>query len=358
MRSQTTVWFILLAALVVTASLVVRGEPVSNAAPPRADGVAGAFGLDGWERSAGVQALYNRALGEGSVTLYTEFIPQPTELCAAFTARFPGIECLVDSFTAHALATVYMIESSMNKQKADVLSASTATILPLRERGFLPLTDWEEFGVEPFRAAPGERWVVIRYSVVGHTLNKTLVPAGQEPRTIDDLLAGRWRDEIAAPPLAFERWLAYVALDKGLDRALEVGRALRDDQELLVTSASSVLVDHGEKAFAIANPKGGLDGPASVFQTAPLVLDLIPITSVVAAPVANAPHPNAARLLTLFLLSEEAALLHQRRPIAPFGADPVAVISERFPRSTVLAITADLIPGKAEFERVLRDELR
>ena len=329
-----------------------------NAPSPDTEAARDAFGRDGWERSARVQDLYGRALGEGRVTLYTEFIPEPEKLCLAFTALFVGIECELLAFTPQALATVYMIESSLGKQKADVLSAPMPIILPLRERGFLPTTDWAVFGVEAFRTAADGRWVVVRHGVAGHTVNTELVPEGQEPRTIDDLLAARWRGEITAPPLAFERWLAYVALDRGLDRALEIGHGLRDNQELLVTSASRIMVQLGERAIGIANPAGSLDGADSVFHTAPLVLDLIPVTTAVAAPVANAPHPNAARLLTLFLLSEEATLLHQRRALVPFGADPVKVLGERFPRASVLSITAELIPVKSQFEQVLRDEVR
>ena len=328
------------------------GTPLASAPP------AGTFGLEGWERDPQVQALYQRALAEGEVRLYSERFGDPQSLCQAFMERFPGIRCVASVFTQQTITGVFVIETVVEEHQGDVLAASMPVMLDISERGYLPTVDWGAFGVEPGRTGGTRPWLEARHDIYGHSFNADHVARVDLPRTVDDLLSPRWRGLMVTSLNGSNRWLAYLALDRGYDRALELGRYLRDDQELLITRSYQLLLQQGERVLAIALPRGAVDPGTDGLGVEPFVLDFVPLNVTVAAPVVDAPHPDAARLLALFMLSEEGWRWLNGRPLAPYGFDPAQTIAERYPNATVLRVTPEVLSRVAAFEERLRQALR
>src|SRR5262245_35903695 len=266
-----------------------------------------------WQNSPAVKALYERAQAEGEVVLWG---PQDRELDwipAEFGKRFPGIK--VTWSADRAANTRIITEQRAGRHAVDVLTFSLGGVLPLAERKLLGANDWQAWGVNPQSVVLDGTSASVYHLVYTIVYNEKLVNAADLPKTWEDLLAPRWKGKLVASQFLLPRLLGFLALEWGEAKTAAYARALIEQQDTLITRAPrEVILQRGEREVGV-----GEFVSASLYWKKSLGMPIgwtaMPIMGAaqfVVAPLATAPHPQAARLLAGWLASAEAKLLRER----------------------------------------------
>jgi iron(III) transport system substrate-binding protein len=187
-----------------------------------------------------------------------------------------------------------------------------------------------------------------------------MVRADEAPKTLQDLLDPKWKGQIGiVSPVINDYALSYfLALDHqlGPDKSQKFFEALAAQKPLFFGPNGVPVaqgVKNGQFAIAIAflshvySVGGGMSGPLAV---APVPAYSTTGMGISVGVIANAPHPNAARLFVDYLLSSEGPkLLRQFGYVPTFrGAEP----PEAFKATTILPA-----PPPADLDQ-LRQRLR
>jgi iron(III) transport system substrate-binding protein len=258
-------------------------------------------------------AVRDAAKHEGEVGWYTSL--QPPELNEDLGKQFTdrtGIKVNVTRIGSERLFQRYLQEQSSGVNIADVLHTSDeANFLELKRRGLM--TAYRPVGTEAFAAGDVDSdnmYVTYRKSLYAMAYNTKLLSAADAPMTWSELTDPRWKGKIVHghPSYSGGVTTGMTALVRllGWDYFEALGK-----QDVMIVQASSdttQTVASGERAVAIGsseytvNQRKEAGEPIEVIfptQGAPLLVSPIGI-------VANAPHPNAAKLLLDFLLSQPA----------------------------------------------------
>src|SRR5215471_4062876 len=259
-------------------------------------------------------ALIDAAKREGEVVWYTtQIISQLVRpAAAAFEAKY-GIK--VRYVRANATETTVKIlnESRAGRPQVDVFDGTT-TVVPLKSEGFV--LQWLPDAARRFPPAyrdPDGYWIATNLYVLTPGFNTSLVPKGGEPRTFAALLDPHWRGRMAwsaaASNSAGPGFIGTVLSDMGDQKGMAYLRQLAQQRIANIGSAAREVLDQviaGEYAIAlqifnhhtvISAKKGA---PVDWIKMEPATGTL----SVVAVH-RNAPHPNAAKLLVDFIISNE-----------------------------------------------------
>jgi len=267
---------------------------------------------DTWQTSPAVKALSEKARAEGEVVLWG---PQDRELDwipAEFGKRFPGIK--VTWSADRAANTKVITEQRAGRYAVDVLTFSLGGLLPLSERKLLGTNDWAAWSSDS-RGVLLDGTTAALYNLVYTVVyNETLVKAADVPKTWDDLLAPRWKGKLVASQFLLPRLLGFFALEWGEAKAAAYARALIDQQDTLITRAPrEVILQRGERLVGV----GEFVSAAMYWKSSGMTIGWAPMPLMVAAqfgvsPLARAPHPNAAKLLSGWLISAEAKAARER----------------------------------------------
>ena len=251
---------------------------------------------------------------EGKVVMYSGAVGTPVvpKLAAAFEARY-GVRLEVLEARASELRERIRTEQTAGKLLGDVsYNGSTTTALQLAEGAFQPYGSLPNAGrpVAPFKA-DGTRVpiYVIQYGIL---VNTEMVKPAEEPKSWKDLLDPRWKGKILSDDMRALGGGAVLFMvtvqkfgkefqDKLAEQQLHMNRELRGNYPR---------VARGEY-------------PLYIPFTLPDILDLkgLPVKAIIPSEgctyvrfdgtiLKNCPHPNAARLLLDFFLSDEAQLLY------------------------------------------------
>lgn len=255
---------------------------------------------------------------EGSVVFYSGQPEAQLQLIADGFEEAYGIEVQFQRIVGPELAPRYSAEAESGSPVADVLfTASNAYqvseewadegwITPLEEAGLPALEDGtypEEFLYNGIMALAGiQPW--------GIAYNTDLVDAADAPTSFEELADPTWRGKmVAADPTASNAYLsAFTAIrDEYGDEWFEGFRANEPTYHAAGTPAGQSL-GAGEASLL------AMTAPSLVFELknsgAPVELNIPDLTAGVEAyvlmtSVETAEHPNAARLLANWLLTEE-----------------------------------------------------
>jgi iron(III) transport system substrate-binding protein len=284
--------------LALLTPLVPSVRPAAAQAPPEAE----------WKR------VLEAAKKEGKVVVYSGAVGSPVlpKVGAAFEAKY-GIRMELLEARASELRERIRTEQTAGKLLGDVShNGSTTTALQLAEGAFQPYGALPNAGrpVAPFRA-DGTRVpiYVIQYGIL---VNTEMVKPAEEPKSWKDLLDPRWKGKILSDDLR--------ALGGGAVFFMVTMQAFgREYQEKL---AEQQLHMNRELRGNYPRVARG-EYPVYIPFTLPDILDLkgLPVKAIVASEgcpyvrfdgtiLKNAPHPNAARLLLDFFLSDEAQLIY------------------------------------------------
>ena len=246
---------------------------------------------------------------EREVTWYTAMNTQDAEpLRVRFEERYPGVRLTILRQPGEKIRNRILAEAQAGKHLWDVVSFNHLDMGTLERERLLA-----------GRAQP----IYVRQYVIGY--NTSLVKPAQAPKDWSDLLAPRWKGELAMDEDEVE-WFAAMLDYFGRDKGTRFMRALSRQEPQLRrghTLLAKLLVA-GDFPLALVHiqemeeaKKAG--APVDWVRT----LDPIVTSPSMIAISAKAPHPDAARLLADFVLSPEGQAIlrdHGRMPAMDVAA--------------------------------------
>jgi ABC-type Fe3+ transport system substrate-binding protein len=260
-------------------------------------------------------ALIEAARKEGQVNWYsTQIITQLVRpLTAAFERRYPGIKVRSTRANATEVAIKILGESRAGRVQVDVFDGTT-TPVPLEKEGFV--LQWLPDSAKDYPAMlkdPEGYWVASNLYVITPAFNTNLVPRETAPKTYQDLLDPKWRGRMAwngfPTSSGVGGFVGTVLAEMGEDKGKTYLRELAKQRIANLPGSAREVLDQviaGEYGIAlqifnhhavISAKKGA---PVDWIKMEPATENL----SVVSVHK-NAPHPNAAKLLVDFIISQE-----------------------------------------------------
>ncbi len=275
-------------------------------------------------------ALVAAATKEQEVVWYTtQIINQLARpMAAAFEKTYPGITVHYSRANAVDTAIKVLNESRAGKPQADVFDGTTA-VEPLVREGYVLSWLPERAGQYPHEYRdPNGHWIATNLYVLTPAFNTTLVPPGDEPRALGDLLDPKWRGQMAwgatESTSAGPGFVGTVLAEMGETGGMAYLQRLRQQRIAnLGVSAREVLDQVIGGEYAIALQIFNHHAMISKKKGAPVQwIPMEPATGVlsVVSIVRDAPHPNAAKLFEDFLVSKEGQAVYQAAEYLP--ADP------------------------------------
>jgi ABC-type Fe3+ transport system substrate-binding protein len=252
---------------------------------------------------------------EGEVTWYsTQIINQLVRpVAAAFEKKYPGIRVRYIRANATEIAIKILNESRAGNPQSDVFDG-TSTVVPLKREGYV--LQWLPEAAKSFPALyrdPEGYWIASHIFINTPGYNTALVPKGGEPKTYQDLLDPKWRGKIVWDGLPSASggtgFIATVLAEMGEEKGMEYLRAFAKQKVVNVAASAREVLDQviaGEYPLAlqifnhhaVISAKKGAPVDWIKMEPATGTLSTVSIHK-------NAPHPNAAKLLFDFIISDE-----------------------------------------------------
>lgn len=299
--------------------------------------LAGAAALGPWlgaSAQAPLEDLYTKARKEAELTWYIVYLPSEDaeKLARTFSERYPGIKVHVVRTTAQVAFQRLNQDLQARTANCDVFSSSDlAHYIDLKQRKLLLQYTPEasaKMDVRLQNLDPDGYFHTASVSMVGLIYNTAKVKAEEAPTSWADLVDPKWRNLASVGHPGFSgfvgawaiemknlygpEWFKQLAANKP-----QVGRSIIDTVTTVTSGERSIsagpvnLASMGAakgNPLAVVAPKEGM-----MLMTSPSAI------------MANAPHPNAAKLFMEFLLdSDEVEQLSYERYGIPkrAGAKP------------------------------------
>ncbi|HSM41214.1 MAG TPA: extracellular solute-binding protein [Afifellaceae bacterium] len=273
------------------------------------------------------QELIDAAKAEGEVVWYTTLIVNQLvrPMVEAFEEKY-GITVRYARANSTETALKILNEARAGQVQVDVFDG-TSTVEPLKKEGIV--LKWQPDSAadlpEEFIDQEGY-WVATNLYMLTPAFNTAMVEPGSEPKTWDDLLDPKWKGNIAwtgtSSTSGGPGFVGLVLEVMGEEKGMEFLRKMAEQDVVnLSVSARQVLdrVIAGEYPIAlqifnhhtiISGKKGA---PIQWIPMQPAVLGNLSTTGI----AKDAPHPNAAKLLFDFLISEEGQKVFQQAGYLP-----------------------------------------
>jgi len=279
------------------------------------------------------RALVERARKQGTVTLYTSMqLVDSRPLTEAFEKKY-GIKVSLWRASGEKVAQRVVTEARGGRFDVDVVETDGAQMEILHRERQLATLKAPSVADIPSEILPAHgSYAPTRLSLYVLAWNTSRVPAGEVPKTYDDLLDPKWTGRFAMEA-ADVAWFAAVARAMGEDKGIAFFRRLaamkpgvRGGHTLLAE-----LVAAGEIDLALdAHVQGiaRLKAKGAPVEWKPLQPAFGQPSSVGVA--RQAPHPDAALLLADFILSREGQEIIRERNRVP-SSRAVASPLNQFP---------------------------
>jgi ABC-type Fe3+ transport system substrate-binding protein len=260
-------------------------------------------------------ALVAAAQKEGQVVWYSTLIVNQIlrPLAEAFEHKYPGIRMQYSRATNSDVALKIINESRARRLQADVFDG-TNSIYPLLEAKLVAA-----YAPKAAAAYPAEikdangYWTAMNLFFLTAGYNTAQVKPADVPKTWTDLLDPKWKGKIAwtndptpqGPPGFINNVLTIMGQEKGMAYL----KAFAAQEPVFIPASQRVVLDKvisGEYPLAVmtfnhhAAISAAQGAPVAWIRMEPLSesINLIGLLK-------DAPHPNAARLLVEFILSDE-----------------------------------------------------
>lgn len=312
-----------------------------------------------WAQSE-LGALANAAKNEKEVVWYTTTSAGDNQaIVASFGKKYPFVKVQVLRSTGEKLRQRVLAETQAGQFFSDVLSVSSMEMGLLKSRNLLQAYDPPEAENYPTNARDKDKQfnaIYARNFVLGY--NTGMVGEKDRPRDWTDLLDPKWKGKFAMDEEEFE-WYGTLVDYWGRERAGRFIRALAAQQPQLRRGHSLLaqLMAAGEFPIALVFPfeveqlkqKGAR---VDWVTTADPV-----VTSInVIAHSTRAPHPNAAKLLINYILSEEGQTIIKnvsRVPVRPGIKPTIAKLDQT--NLKIHYVPSDMFRKIGEYEKEFRD---
>ena len=271
--------------------------------------------------------LIAAARKEGEAVWYTTQILDPLVLRMqdAFRRKY-GVEIKPVRANSTEIALRIRNEGIAGKMQADVYDGTTTGEALKQVKLALKWLPEIARDLPSDYVDPEGYWVATNYYVNTAAFNTDLVKPGTEPQHWNDLLDPRFKGQIAwgnsVSVSAAAGFIGTVVKELGQEKGIEFLRKLSAQKIASVGASARVVIDQaiaGEYAISLQIfPEHAASGAA---KGAPI--RWIPMAPVMSANVsttgitAGAPHPNAAKLLLEYLISEEGQAIYRDAQYSP-----------------------------------------
>ena len=260
-------------------------------------------------------ALVAAAQKEGQVTWYSTLIVNQIvrPMVDAFQKKYPGITVQYSRATSSDVALKIRNEARARRVQADIFDGSN-TVFLLEEANLV--ADYQPKSAAsypPELKDPKGHWTALNLFYWTSAYNTNLASTADAPKTYEDLLDPKWKGKIAwtydltpgGPPGFVHNILTIYGQDKGMAYL----KKFAAQEPVTIPAAQRVVLDKvisGEYPLAVmilnyhATISQKQGAPVQWIKMEPL-LQSMSLVSI----VKDSPHPNAARLLVEFMLSDE-----------------------------------------------------
>lgn len=318
------------------------------------------------------QALIDAARKEGSVVWYSTLIINQIvrPMVDAFEAKYPGIKVEYSRAASSDVALKIVNEARARRVQSDIFDGAN-TVFLLRDPRLV--TSYAPKASESWPAdlkSKDGTWTALNIFYWTSAYNTNLVKPEDVPKTYEDLLDPKWKGKIAwtydltsgGPPGFVHNILSTMGQEKGMAYL----RTFAEQEPVTIPGAQRVVLDHvisGEYPLCVMilnyhaaiSMKAG--APVQWLKMEPLLqtMGLVSITG-------NPPHPNAARLMVEFMLSEEGQKLLADNDYIPAHPGVPARIPELKPDAggfKVNLVTPEMVRDQApEWTAIYKDLFR
>ena len=271
--------------------------------------------------AADQDTIIEGAKKEGALVIYTSMtVEQMQKILAAFKAKYPFIQTMMFRAVGERLLTKIMTEAQTGKYDFDVVQSAESQAYFLKKKNLLQkYISPETKNIQKPFFDPDGYWaaVYIMPNVIGY--NTRMVKRNEVPKTDEDLLNPKWKGKIGMDHTKPE-WFAWKLKQMGEERGLAYMRKLGSQEFQLYAGLSVItnLLVAGEFPLVLNTYLHNIEevkrkgAPVDWLVQEPVFTKFQPLGL-----GSKAPHPNAAKLFSDFVLSEEG-----QKIIASFGRVP------------------------------------
>ncbi len=261
---------------------------------------------------AAIDALYQKAKKEGSVVVWGPQKNTLSYISEHFNKDYPGIKVV----TAASLRSGPKIiaEAKAGKHSLDTfIFPISSGMLPLHQRKLLAKGPWDIFGVPKEKQYLNGHVAGLNNLAYVVVYNTKFVKPNEVPNKWEDLLHPRWKGRLLGSPFLFPHLMSYFNLVWKDDRVAAYTRKMVNEQKILLPRGPREgFLKSGERHLVV----GDFTQLSKIYKdhgvpTKYKFMDLTPSPQFTSAVMANAPHPNAGRLLAGWLTTKTAVKLRE-----------------------------------------------
>ncbi|HEY8578665.1 MAG TPA: extracellular solute-binding protein, partial [Beijerinckiaceae bacterium] len=272
----------------------------------------GAAAAQQWRDTPVAKDLYEKAKKEGVVVVWGPQRGEVEWISRALPEVFPGVT--VQFVGDNDVVTRAIAEARGGRHQIDAMWNSVTASVPLVQRNLLAPVDWKALGVPDAQSGFDGKLLYANKVLYAVAYDPKKVNADELPKTWDGYLDPKYKGKLAASLFLLPRLTGGLAIAWGEDKALTFVRQLVNEHDVLLTRAPrETFVESGERLLAFGEIENTYRRHAvegKVFGVA------IPEPAVMVqfgtSVMANAPHPNAARLLAAWLATPEGRAARQK----------------------------------------------
>ncbi len=258
---------------------------------------------------------------EGALVVYTSMtVDQMQKILDAFKARYPFIRTTMFRAVGERLLTKIMTEAQTGKYDFDVVQSAESQAYFLKKKNLLQkYISTESKNIQKPFFDPEGYWtaVYIMPNVIAY--NTRMVKRDEVPKTDEDLVNPKWKGKIGMDHTKPE-WFAWKLKRMGEEKGLAYMKKLAAQEFQLYAGLSVItnLLVAGEFPLVLNTYLHNVEevkrrgAPVDWIVQDPVFTKFQPLGI-----GSKAPHPNAAKLFSDFVLSEEG-----QKIIASFGRVP------------------------------------
>ncbi len=371
MRKKASTWLLLAA---VTILLVVDCSPnLTPATPaPKPTAPVASTALVSGSEDVSWAKVVSVAQKEGRLNVYSYNMTGDVGLVvsSAFEQKH-GIK--VDFITGGgaALAQRITTEKRMNTMVADIMDANTFQISNIKDAGATVVTtdlpvlkESNVWSLEPWANDPQRHMFIHTITFYPVIVNTDLVKPAEEPKSLKELAQSRWKGQItafdprqnSALSTVFPTLINRKLIDQDTVRAI----GMNDVKFVPTSDEAAKSVIRGQYALYLITSTANMGTFIMSAGTALPVKALDSAEGVIAANrsigvIKDSPHPNAAKLFTNWVLSQEGQMVLAKAQ----GAVPVRKDVPDFTPATLRVsqsrVVMPTIEEEKENTRLFRD---
>jgi iron(III) transport system substrate-binding protein len=310
--------------------------------------------------AADLSPLIAKAREEKELVWYTTTSAGDNQaIIAGFTRKYPFLKAQTLRTTGEKLRQRILAEAAAGQFFSDVVSVSGLEMGVMKSKNLLQPYVPPEAENYPAGAKDRDGYYTAIYArnfVIGY--NTAMIPEKDRPKDWPDLVESRWKGKFGIDEEEFE-WYGTIIDYWGREKAIKYMKALAAQQPQLRRGHSLLaqLMAAGEFPTALVFPfeieqlkrRGA---PVDWSATSDPIVTSINVIAL----SAKAPHPNGAKLLINYVLSEEGQNIIRdvsRVPVRP-GVKP---LTAKLDQSTlkIRYVPADMFRKIPEYEKEFRE---